>query len=725
MENIKLLFLKVSVTLFFTQILLFLLYFTGTTDIFSKVNLFRCLDVMKGLFPDEFEFYPKTWFLPQQYCQFNAAVKYMTDRKTRPKPTFIVKPSDGSQGEGIYLLRDPTNYSQQGHRKHVVQEYLTNVLLIDDFKFDFRVYAVLKSIQPLEIHICKEGLARFSTIPYEQPNAKNLHESFMHLTNYSLNKRSETFNKSEKDNEGSKRKLTQVLNLLKRHGYDSDAIWMEIEQIVCKTILSVFGELKVEFQCALTPSKSQLSCFQILGFDIILLKNLKPMLLEVNSNPSLRIDSEQEVTPGVMEYVLSLKDEEVKRPLIRDTLMLVAPKDKFTRKRRKKNKVQMVIKREPTNVPTALVIMSETKDISERLLTFNLLESQPNNSPPCDELSDMTEQHSPNKSNSDNEDIAIRNTINQNLTDDDLTGESNINHKHINSSTSQSAKDATSQSSMDLNSNSESSNENSETSTYGETTNEVTESNEQANENSESEPMETEETNENEEESYIDGKIKDEKDREPSCLREIYPSLYGTDYHPLHLLEKMADMFMSCIGIRGSSRLSSSGFRLFTRKCKLVGKGITNATIDLIYIDLQRKWENLSQERGLNFAGFVDACTDLASRKFLSQNRLEMMKTFLDYCQENMDAFHLKQSREEEEKRTPLTRKQQSRTVIYPKYTAGSLGEATLRDLYGQSLRKEYVNFQHKKINAYMLANHKKHYQPRTRLDLKTKQDDT
>ena len=63
------------------------------------------------------------------------------------------------------------------------------------------------------------------------------------------------------------------------------------------------------------------------------MKDLKPVLLEVNSNPSLSITAEQEVSPGVVEYMPSVKDEEVKRSLIRDTLILVAPKHKYTRKR--------------------------------------------------------------------------------------------------------------------------------------------------------------------------------------------------------------------------------------------------------------------------------------------------------------------------------------------------------------------------------------------------------
>lgn len=91
---------------------------------------------------------------------------------------------------------------------------------------------------------------------------------------------------------------------------------------------------------------------QILGFDILLMKNLKPVLLEVNSNPSMRIEHEQEVrvdihsgvaggltsllftavfyvlsqvATGVFEYVPSPVDEEVKVGVIRDTLRLMDP----------------------------------------------------------------------------------------------------------------------------------------------------------------------------------------------------------------------------------------------------------------------------------------------------------------------------------------------------------------------------------------------------------------
>ena len=52
---------------------------------------------------------------------------------------------------------------------------------------------LVASIKPLRVFLCREGLARFCTEPYVPPNASNMKHSFMHLTNYSLNKRSSNY----------------------------------------------------------------------------------------------------------------------------------------------------------------------------------------------------------------------------------------------------------------------------------------------------------------------------------------------------------------------------------------------------------------------------------------------------------------------------------------------------------------------------------------------------
>lgn len=69
-----------------------------------------------------------------------------------------------------------------------------------------------------------------------------------------------------------------------------------------------------------------LSPLQVLGIDILLDHRLRPHLLEVNAHPSLRVDFEQPVRPGVVEYVPSPVDMEIKLPVVKDTLRIIGSK---------------------------------------------------------------------------------------------------------------------------------------------------------------------------------------------------------------------------------------------------------------------------------------------------------------------------------------------------------------------------------------------------------------
>ena len=55
-------------------------------------------------------------------------------------------------------------------------------------KFDLRIYVAVTSFNPLKIYLYEEGLARFATEPYS--GAVQLNNLCMHLTNYSVNKKS-------------------------------------------------------------------------------------------------------------------------------------------------------------------------------------------------------------------------------------------------------------------------------------------------------------------------------------------------------------------------------------------------------------------------------------------------------------------------------------------------------------------------------------------------------
>ena len=77
-------------------------------DLLRKVHLTRLLNYMRLLFPHEYNFYPKTWFLPEQSQQFKDDVRYIhhQDKKyNRSLTTFIVKPS-GFEREIFFIERD-------------------------------------------------------------------------------------------------------------------------------------------------------------------------------------------------------------------------------------------------------------------------------------------------------------------------------------------------------------------------------------------------------------------------------------------------------------------------------------------------------------------------------------------------------------------------------------------------------------------------------------------
>ena len=78
-----------------------------------------------------------------------------------------------------------------------MQEYIHKPFLIDNLKFDFRIYVIITGVNPLRIFIYEEGLARFATEIYEEPNNENIDDDYMHLTNYAINKRSENFVKNK------------------------------------------------------------------------------------------------------------------------------------------------------------------------------------------------------------------------------------------------------------------------------------------------------------------------------------------------------------------------------------------------------------------------------------------------------------------------------------------------------------------------------------------------
>ncbi|XP_071665558.1 tubulin polyglutamylase TTLL5 isoform X8 [Patagioenas fasciata] len=228
-----------------------------------------------------FHILPQTFILPTEYQDFCNT--YSKDRGP-----WIVKPVASSRGRGVYLINNPNQIVLEDNI--LVSRYISNPLLIDDFKFDVRLYVLVTSYDPLVIYLYEEGLARFATVRYDQ-TSKNIKNQFMHLTNYSVNKKSGDYvscDDPEVEDYGNKWSMSAILRYLKQEGRDTAALMASVEDLIIKTVVS--AELAIATACK-TFLSHRGSCFELYGFDVLIDDTLKPWLLEVNLSPSLACDA--------------------------------------------------------------------------------------------------------------------------------------------------------------------------------------------------------------------------------------------------------------------------------------------------------------------------------------------------------------------------------------------------------------------------------------------------
>eukprot|EP00798_Chlamydomonas_sp_ICE-L_P015042 gene15042-21113_t len=275
---------------------------------------------------------------------------FLADVRARGKKQFyILKPDAGCQGRGIRLVQGGKEEKIQKVLSEmdgntVAQHYLHKPHLIHGYKYDMRIYTLVLSCDPLRVFVYKEGLTRICTEKYCAPKSSNISVSYMHLTNYAVNKHNDNFvanegNEDSIDEAASKWSLAQTGEYIKACGHDWDAVWLSIQEVIMKSIISVQPALKNNyrsalppdndgFSCfellgndimldnelALPPDNDGFSCFELLGYDIMLDSELRPWLIEVNHSASFNIESPLD---------LAIKSE-----LVFDTLTLVRKAEK-------------------------------------------------------------------------------------------------------------------------------------------------------------------------------------------------------------------------------------------------------------------------------------------------------------------------------------------------------------------------------------------------------------
>ncbi|XP_072031689.1 tubulin polyglutamylase TTLL5-like isoform X3 [Amphiura filiformis] len=285
-------------------------HFPRSYEITRKDRLYKNFQRMrhsKG--HKHFDFLPQSFVIPSEFEDFNSA-------HLKERGTWIVKPVASSRGRGIFLINHPQNLPLNANL--LVCRYLDNPMLIDGFKFDCRIYVAVTSYDPLRAYIYEEGLARFATVQYSTSN-RTIKNQCMHLTNYSINKKSQDFVKSNDamvEDYGNKWTLGAMLRYIKKQGRDIRVLVQRIEDCIIKTLLC--AEMPVATACKMfMPHRG--NCFELYGFDILIDENLKPWVLEVNLSPSLACDAplDMKIKSNMLGDLFSLVGFMAQDPMMR------------------------------------------------------------------------------------------------------------------------------------------------------------------------------------------------------------------------------------------------------------------------------------------------------------------------------------------------------------------------------------------------------------------------
>ena len=256
-------------------------HFPGSYQLGRKDYLWKNISKQARAHGQAYDFCAKSYVLPRD--------RELLHKDYEDGQVYIVKPPASAEGRGIRLVNRYSDFPRP-NQPAVVQQYIANPHLIDGKKYDCRIYIAVTSFDPLRAYMYDEGLVRFATSDYKSDHTtKSIRNRYMHLTNYSVNKRSAKFvcnTDADLDDQGSKWSLSALWKYLEELEVDVSALKARIRDIAVKTLIAGEHSIVSKVNQAGRPS-----CFELFGFDILLDQTFKPWLIEVNVTCSLASSS--------------------------------------------------------------------------------------------------------------------------------------------------------------------------------------------------------------------------------------------------------------------------------------------------------------------------------------------------------------------------------------------------------------------------------------------------
>jgi hypothetical protein len=216
----------------------------------------------------------------------------------------LIKPAHLCGGFGVRIFQSLKDIKL---KSFLLNKYVTNLDLIHNKKYDLRLYILVTGLKPLRIYFNQEGLIRIAAKKFTL-NEEFIKNKYVHLTNTGVNSINEDFivpdnTSNEKANIWN---LHMYANRLKKMNVDYNELKHKIHDIIIKSIISVYKNLTLEQKL---NNLNDINFYDLLGYDIIITKDFEPILLEINSGPSITYHNQL--------------DKPIKTNLLVDTLNIV------------------------------------------------------------------------------------------------------------------------------------------------------------------------------------------------------------------------------------------------------------------------------------------------------------------------------------------------------------------------------------------------------------------
>ena len=212
----------------------------------------------------------------------------------------------------------------------VLQQYISDPLLVNGHKFSLRLYALVTCAAPLRVYLHGDGFALFASDVYDAGSL----ERYSFITNAFVNRK----RTGAEDGAGAggddsrvaaelglalppasqRWGLTRLLSFVsKRHGAEGLGVRRALERLVLHVFVAAAAPLARAAAEGLAAvgvrsHADWAATFELAAFDVLLGGDLWPWLMEINTTPSLSLEGgdaeESSIKMGMLKDLLSLAD---------------------------------------------------------------------------------------------------------------------------------------------------------------------------------------------------------------------------------------------------------------------------------------------------------------------------------------------------------------------------------------------------------------------------------